>query len=105
VTRLAVSAVLTPVGRDPVDCRTSAEPCVLDVRAGDGDDVAVVPLHFDPTGALLPPPVLASEPSTGLQDGSVVTAGGPASGPAGCPSSSAPRRRLSIRLRGTGRLR
>ena len=71
--RVVVDALLTSYGGEAVDCRSSAEPCVLVARAGESDDVAVAPLHFDPAGALLPPPSLAADPSTGLQDGSVVT--------------------------------
>ena len=76
VTRLAVAAVLTGHGGEVVDCRSSAGACVLMARAFSGDDLAVAPLDFDPAGPLLPPPTLEAEPSTGLQDGSVVTVRG-----------------------------
>lgn len=77
VATLAVDAVLTGADGVPVDCRASAEPCRLVVRPFDGDDdVAVVPLGFDPGAALLPPPTVTVEPSTELADGSVVTARG-----------------------------
>ena len=65
----------TPIG--DVDCRTSADPCVLGANT-DFTNVGAVftALAFDPSGPLAPPPTLTVTPSTGLIDQQVVALDG-----------------------------
>jgi LPXTG-motif cell wall-anchored protein len=61
-----------------VDCRTSAEPCVLVATPGpiNSPRAARAPLHFRPDGPLLPGPSLTVTPSTDLPDQASVTVTG-----------------------------
>jgi LPXTG-motif cell wall-anchored protein len=58
-----------------VDCRTSAEPCVLVATPGpiNSPRAARAPLHFRPDGPLLPGPSLTVTPSTDLPDPASLT--------------------------------
>lgn len=55
-----------------VDCRSATAVCQVEARADGWRDPDPVPLHFDPVGVLLPPPVLTVAPTTDLVDGQVV---------------------------------
>jgi LPXTG-motif cell wall-anchored protein len=61
-----------------VDCRTSAEPCVLVATSGriSSPRAARTPLHFRPDGPLLPGPSLTVTPSTDLPDQATLTVTG-----------------------------
>ena len=67
-----VSAILNTYD-GPVDCRDAASGCEL--RAGligHPYKQAILPLSFDPDGALAPPPTITISPSTDLVDGQMV---------------------------------
>jgi len=74
---VSVTAVLpTPDGE--VDCRASADPCVL-VASPSGPDssrAGRVALRFDPDAPLPPPPTIALTPATDLADEATVTVAG-----------------------------
>jgi predicted esterase len=74
---IAVSAVV-PSDDGEIDCRTTAEPCVLVATPGSPSSprAARAPLHFDPDSPLLPSPEIAVEPSTNLPDVATVTVSG-----------------------------
>jgi LPXTG-motif cell wall-anchored protein len=74
---VVVSAV-TPSEDGEIDCRTTAEPCVLVAAEGSPSSprAARAPLHFDPDSPLLPGPEIAVEPSTNLPDVATVTVSG-----------------------------
>lgn len=73
---LQVLAILhTSIGT--IDCRTNAEPCVLGASTSGGPDGAVwADLGFDPSGPLLPPPVVTATPDTDLIDAQIVAVDG-----------------------------
>ncbi|HKA85785.1 MAG TPA: neocarzinostatin apoprotein domain-containing protein [Acidimicrobiales bacterium] len=81
---VVVSAVV-PSGGGEIDCRATAEPCML--VAGEGSPssprAARAPLHFDPDAPLLPSPEIAVEPSTNLPDVATVTVSGEHFAPSG----------------------
>jgi LPXTG-motif cell wall-anchored protein len=74
---VVVSAVV-PNEEGEIDCRTTAEPCVLVAAEGSPSSprAARAPLHFDPDSPLLPSPEIAVEPSTNLPDVATVTVSG-----------------------------
>jgi acetyl esterase/lipase len=76
-TDLPVFALKTTDGGD-VDCRSSADPCVLVATSGSPTSPRAgrAPLHFAPDAPLLPPPTITVEPSTGLPDAANVTVTG-----------------------------
>jgi predicted esterase len=61
----------TPDGPVEVDCRTTT--CTARALSDHGLWSNPVPLHFDPTAPLLPPPTVVVTPPTDLVDGDVVT--------------------------------
>lgn len=72
---LAVRAVFTAFDGSPVDCRVDA----CEVLAGNEeneDHTASIPIAFDPSTVLLPPPAMTVTPDTDLADGQTVTAAG-----------------------------
>ena len=74
---VVVSAVV-PSEAGEIDCRTTAEPCVLVAADGSPSSprAARAPLHFDPDAPLLPSPEITVEPSTNLPDVATVTVSG-----------------------------
>ncbi|MGZ4727511.1 MAG: neocarzinostatin apoprotein domain-containing protein [Acidimicrobiales bacterium] len=75
-TDVAVRTILhTQIGT--IDCRTNAEACVLGASTTGGPTGAVsAVLGFDPSGPLLPPPVVHATPDTGLIDAQTVAVDG-----------------------------
>ncbi|MBL8778878.1 MAG: hypothetical protein JNK12_23305 [Acidimicrobiales bacterium] len=72
---LAVRAVFTAFDGTPVDCRVEA----CEVLAGNEeneDHTASVPIAFDPSTVLLPPPAMTATPDSGLVDGQTVSVAG-----------------------------
>ncbi len=60
-----------------IDCRTNVDPCVLGASTSGGPDGAIsATLGFDPSGPLLPPPVVTATPDTGLIDAQVIAVDG-----------------------------
>ncbi|MGH9113417.1 MAG: neocarzinostatin apoprotein domain-containing protein, partial [Acidimicrobiales bacterium] len=76
-TELTAYALIATDAGD-VDCRTSAEPCLLVAAGGSltSPRAGRAPLHFAPDAPLLPPPTIEVEPSTGLPDAANVTVTG-----------------------------
>jgi acetyl esterase/lipase len=74
---VVVSAVVPSEGGE-IDCRTTAEPCVLVAAESSPSSPRAgrAPLHFDPDAPLLPSPEIAVEPSTNLPDVATVTVSG-----------------------------
>ena len=66
---VSLEAILRLAGGATHDCRTGG--CVLLVRDYDEPwaEAALLPLGFDPGGALRPPPTLVADPTTDLVDG------------------------------------
>ena len=70
-----ITIIHTSIGT--IDCRTNAEPCVLGASTSGGPDGAVwADLGFDPSGPLLPPPVVTATPDTDLIDAQMVAVDG-----------------------------
>jgi LPXTG-motif cell wall-anchored protein len=69
---------VVPTGDGEVDCRASAEPCVLVAAEGSPSSPRAgrAPLHFDPDSPLLPGPEITVEPSTNLPEVATVTVSG-----------------------------
>lgn len=73
-TKVSVLAAFEAAGGTRVNCRSAPGRCQLVAgRVGDPGEAGVVPLVFDPSAPLRPPPVLTVEPATDLVDGQVVT--------------------------------
>lgn len=81
---VAVWAILSTDAGE-VDCRTSAEPCLLVASRSAPDSVRAgrAELDFTDDGPLLPPPTIDVTPSSGLSGGDVVTVAGTAFTPSG----------------------
>lgn len=75
-TTVTLHAMLaTPVG--PIDCRTSAEACVLGANTAIDEAGAVwTTTAFDPVAPLQPGPALDAQPAAGLVDGQTITVTG-----------------------------
>ncbi|MDD9369943.1 MAG: neocarzinostatin apoprotein domain-containing protein, partial [Acidimicrobiales bacterium] len=71
-------STIVPTATGEIDCRTSAEPCLLVATSGSISSVraARVELHFDPDGPVLPGPSITVSPDRDLGDEAAITVAG-----------------------------
>lgn len=70
--RLRATIAFGDTPGDRIDCRSATTTCEVRISGGSWRDPAPVPVSFDPSAPLLPPPTLAVDPSTDLVDGQTV---------------------------------